>query len=130
MAREGGPSSTPRPVFWLLDRPPARAMAISARMRVGRIRMGRLEGRVALVTGGAKGIGRHYSFALAAQGARVMIADIVDGAAIAAEIAGKHGANSVAAEICDVSDESAVKRLVAATMERFGRIDVLVNNAA
>ena len=42
--------------------------------------MGRLDGRVSIVTGGAKGIGRHYSLALAAEGARVMIADIVDGA--------------------------------------------------
>jgi len=92
--------------------------------------MGRLDGRVAIVTGGAKGIGRHYSFALAAEGARVMIADIVDGAAVAAEIAAKHGANSVASEFCDVSDEAAVQRLVAATLERFGQIDVLVNNAA
>src|ERR1041384_8034449 len=92
--------------------------------------MARLSGRVAIVTGGAKGIGRHYSQALAAEGARVMIADIVDGAAVAAEIAAKHGANSVAAEICDVSEESALQRLVAATLARFGRIDVLVNNAA
>jgi len=92
--------------------------------------MGRLDGRVSIVTGGAKGIGRHYSSALAAAGARVMIADIVDGEPLAAEIAAKHGANSVASEICDVSDEAAVKRLVAATIERFGQIDVLVNNAA
>jgi NAD(P)-dependent dehydrogenase (short-subunit alcohol dehydrogenase family) len=54
--------------------------------------MGRLNGRVSIVTGGAKGIGRHYSFALAAEGARVMIADIMDGADVAAEIAAKHGA--------------------------------------
>src|ERR1041384_5141923 len=92
--------------------------------------MGRLDNRTAIVTGGAKGIGRHYSFALAAEGARVMIADIVDGAAVAAEIAAKHGANSVASEICDVSDEAAVKRLVTRTLARFGQIDVLVNNAA
>ena len=99
-------------------------------MRARRSTWDRLDGRVSIVTGGAKGIGRHYSLALAAQGARVMIADIVDGAELAAEIAAKHGANSVASEICDVSDESAVKRLVAATLERFGQIDVLVNNAA
>src|SRR6476469_529657 len=92
--------------------------------------MGRLAGRTAIVTGGAKGIGRHYSLALAADGARVMIADISDGKETAEEIAAKHGANSVTSAIADVSDESSVKTLVAATMERFGRIDVLVNNAA
>jgi NAD(P)-dependent dehydrogenase (short-subunit alcohol dehydrogenase family) len=92
--------------------------------------MGRLDGRAAIVTGGARGIGKHYSFALAAEGARVMIADIADGAAVAAEIAAKHGANSVANEICDVSDEAAVQRLVGATLARFGKVDVLVNNAA
>ena len=92
--------------------------------------MSRLSGRTAIVTGGAKGIGRHYSLALAAEGARVMIADIADGAALAQEIAAGHGANSVASAIADVGDETSVKALVAATMERFGRIDVLVNNAA
>src|ERR1044071_8806736 len=92
--------------------------------------MGRLSGRTAIVTGGAKGIGRHYSQALAADGARGMIADIADGKEIAQEIAAKHGANSVTSAVADVSDEGSVKALVAATMERFGRIDVLVNNAA
>jgi len=92
--------------------------------------MARLSGRVAIVTGGAKGIGRHYSSALAAEGARVMIADIVDGKDLADEIANEHGANSVASEVFDVSDEGQVKRLVAKTIERFGKIDILVNNAA
>jgi NAD(P)-dependent dehydrogenase (short-subunit alcohol dehydrogenase family) len=90
----------------------------------------RLAGRTAIVTGGAKGIGRHYSLALAAEGARVMIADIADGSEIAQEIAATHGANSVASVVTDVSDEQSVRALVAATMERFGKIDVLVNNAA
>src|SRR5436853_51068 len=129
MARESGPPSTHRRVLWLLGRPLSRAMTIVS-MYGRRNNMGRLDGRVSIVTGGAKGIGRHYSFALAAEGARVMVADIMDGSELAAEIAAKHGANSVASEFCDVSDEAAVKRLVASTMERFGRIDVLVNNAA
>ena len=92
--------------------------------------MGRLEGRVAILTGGAKGIGRHYSHALAAEGARLMIADIADGAEVADAIAREHGANSVASAVTDVSDEAAVQALVAQTLQRFGKIDVLVNNAA
>src|SRR6516162_7761385 len=92
--------------------------------------MARLEGRVAILTGGAKGIGRHYAGALAAEGARLMIADVADGKEVAAEIARKHGANSVESTVTDVSDEGAVKALIAKTMERFGKIDILVNNAA
>ena len=59
-----------------------------------------------------------------------MIADIADGTDLAAEIAAKHGANSVTSASVDVSDEASVKALVAATLERFGKIDILVNNAA
>ncbi len=92
--------------------------------------MGRLDGRVAIVTGGAKGIGAHYARALAAEGTRLMIADIADGKDVAQSIAREHGANSVASSITDVSDEASVEALVAETMERFGQIDVLVNNAA
>jgi NAD(P)-dependent dehydrogenase (short-subunit alcohol dehydrogenase family) len=92
--------------------------------------MARLDKRVALLTGGAKGIGRHYAKKLAAEGARLMIADIADGQDLAGEIAREHGANSVASAIADVSDEGAVKKLVADTVDRFGKIDILVNNAA
>ena len=92
--------------------------------------MPRLAGKVAIVTGGAKGIGRHYVRALAAEGARVMIADIEDGSALAAEIAQAHGADAVASSSCDVSDEKSVATLVDETIKRFGQIDVLVNNAA
>ncbi len=92
--------------------------------------MSRLAGRTAIVTGGAVGIGRHYSEALAAQGAEVMVADIVDGAAVAADIAAKYGRNSTASHMFDVSDEKQVKALVAKTIERFGKIDILINNAA
>jgi NAD(P)-dependent dehydrogenase (short-subunit alcohol dehydrogenase family) len=92
--------------------------------------MGRLDGRVAIVTGGAKGIGRHYSRALAAEGARLMIVDVVDGSEVADEIARERGANSVMSVVTDVSDEIAVKVMVARTIEHFGKIDILVNNAA
>ena len=92
--------------------------------------MARLDGRVAILTGGAKGIGVHYARTLAAEGARLMIADIADGKDLAEELARAHGANSVASQITDVSDEGAVKALVAKTIDRFGKIDVLINNAA
>ena len=92
--------------------------------------MARLSGRTAIVTGGAVGIGRHYSQALAAEGAQVMIADIADGSALAAEIAAKHGRNSTDSMVFDVSDEAQCKALVARTIERFGKIDILINNAA
>jgi NAD(P)-dependent dehydrogenase (short-subunit alcohol dehydrogenase family) len=92
--------------------------------------MARLDTRVALLTGGAKGIGRHYAKKLAGEGARLMIADIADGKDLAEEIAREHGANSVASAVADVSDESSVKKLVADTIDRFGKIDILVNNAA
>lgn len=92
--------------------------------------MGRLQGRSAIVTGGAKGIGRHYCLALAAEGAQVMVADIADGTAVAEEIVAKHGQGSAESMQFDVSDENEVKKLVAQTIERFGKIDILVNNAA
>jgi NAD(P)-dependent dehydrogenase (short-subunit alcohol dehydrogenase family) len=92
--------------------------------------MARLAGKTAIVTGGARGIGRHYSQALAAQGARVMIADIEDGGDLVKEIAQAHGAEAAAFAACDVSDEQAVQALVAQTLDRFGQIDILVNNAA
>lgn len=92
--------------------------------------MSRLQGRIAIVTGGAKGIGRHYCKALAEEGASVVIADIADGSDLAEDIAATHGRNSTMAETFDVSDETQVKSLVASVIERFGKIDILVNNAA
>ncbi len=90
----------------------------------------RLAGRTAIVTGGARGIGAHYSRTLAAEGAEVMIADVADGSALAAEIAAASGRNSTDHMIFDVSDEAQCKALVERTVERFGKIDILVNNAA
>jgi NAD(P)-dependent dehydrogenase (short-subunit alcohol dehydrogenase family) len=92
--------------------------------------LGSLAERVAIVTGGAKGIGRHYALALARAGARVVVADIVDGAEVVEAIARTHGPDAAMGGLLDVSDEASVERLVARTVERFGQIDVLVNNAA
>lgn len=90
----------------------------------------KLAGRTAIVTGGAKGIGRHYSEALAAAGAEVMIADIADGRDLAAEIADNHGRKVADSMVFDVSDEAQCKALVDKTLARFGKIDILINNAA
>jgi NAD(P)-dependent dehydrogenase (short-subunit alcohol dehydrogenase family) len=92
--------------------------------------MSKLAGQAAIVTGGAKGIGRHYCMALAGAGAQVMVADIADGAEVAREIVDKHGQGAAESMQFDVSDDAAVRRLVDRTVERFGKIDVLVNNAA
>jgi NAD(P)-dependent dehydrogenase (short-subunit alcohol dehydrogenase family) len=92
--------------------------------------MARLAGRTAIVTGGAKGIGRHYTKALAGEGARVMIADIADGSDLVQELDSAHGQGTALSSVADVSDEQAVKDLVARTVDSFGKIDILVNNAA
>lgn len=85
--------------------------------------MDRLQGKTAIVTGGAVGIGKTYGRALAAEGAQVVIADIADGAALADEIGGLY-------QHTDISDAASVAACVAATLERFQAIDILVNNAA
>jgi NAD(P)-dependent dehydrogenase (short-subunit alcohol dehydrogenase family) len=66
----------------------------------GGLSVARLEGRVAIVTGGAKGICVHYVRALAAEGARLMIADIADGRELAESLARAHGANSLVPRRC------------------------------
>lgn len=89
-----------------------------------------LTGRVAVVTGGATGLGLQMAGALAELGAAVVLA-ARDGErceAAARELASAHGV-ATAGFACDVSDAAAVERLAAAVLERFGRVDVLVNNA-
>src|SRR5205814_7764556 len=85
---------------------------------------------VAFVTGGGKGIGAHYVRALAEQGARVAAADI-DGAAAEATATrlSSEGAEVLGLHV-DVTDEASVQRAVEQTVQRFGRLDILVNNAA
>ena len=88
----------------------------------------RLKDRVVIVTGGAKGIGRAYGLAVAREGARVVIADVADATPVVKEIEAL-GAQALGVE-CDVSRESDTLRLATETLARFGRIDVLGNNAA
>ncbi len=89
-----------------------------------------LEHKVVIVTGGAHGIGKAYCLAFAKAGSRVVVADIDMPAAerIAGEISDV-GAEGIPV-LVDVSDERATKRMAAAALRRFDRIDVLINNAA
>ena len=88
----------------------------------------RLRDKVVIVTGGARGIGRAYGLAVAAEGARVVVADVADGKPALKEIEGL-GAQALVVE-CDVSREADTLRLASETLAQFGRIDVLVNKAA
>ena len=91
--------------------------------------MGRLEGKVALISGGARGMGAAEARLFAGEGARVVIADILDdaGKRVEAEIA-ESGGKAVYARL-DVTSEDGWRRAVQTAVGRFGRLDVLVNNA-
>jgi len=88
----------------------------------------RLADKVIIITGGAKGIGRAYCLGTAAEGARVVVADVADLKPAVKEVEAR-GAQALGVE-CDVSREADTQRLATETLARFGRIDVLVNNAA
>ncbi len=89
--------------------------------------MGRLDGKVALITGGARGMGKAHARHFAAEGARVVIGDVLDdkGRAVAAGL----GEQQCRFVHHDVTSEQEWAAAVAATLEAFGRLDVLVNNA-
>lgn len=89
--------------------------------------MGKLDSKVAIVTGGASGIGKRTVEVFVEEGARVIIADLnADG--IGALI-GQIGHNYVDGATVDVRDEAAVEKMVAQAVRRFGRLDIAVNNA-
>jgi NAD(P)-dependent dehydrogenase (short-subunit alcohol dehydrogenase family) len=84
-----------------------------------------LDGKVAIVTGAARGLGREFVRVLAASGAKVTAADRRD----SVETVALAGDNAVAVAV-DVAEMTSVRAMVAETVERFGRVDILVNNAA
>lgn len=86
----------------------------------------RLEGRVAIVTGGAGGIGQAMAHLLTARGASVAIADIAEDRA---GVLARQLPRAVALPL-DLENEDSIKTMIAATLAHFGRLDVLVNNAA
>jgi 3(or 17)beta-hydroxysteroid dehydrogenase len=88
--------------------------------------MGRVAGKVAIVTGGASGMGKADAILLAREGARVVVADLneKDGMEVARGI----GDNALFLRL-DVTDEDNWKTVISATLEQFGRLDILVNNA-
>jgi NAD(P)-dependent dehydrogenase (short-subunit alcohol dehydrogenase family) len=91
--------------------------------------MGRLDGKVALITGGASGMGKVASMLFATEGARVVLTDVADdaGGEVEREIAA--GGGEAAYVHADVSREEDARGMVGEALERFGRLDVLYNNA-
>ena len=88
----------------------------------------RLKDRVAIVTGGAQGLGRAFALKLAGEGAAVVLADIKDAGPVQKEIESIGGrALSI---ITDVADEKSTQKMAAQSLNQFGRVDILINNAA
>ena len=92
--------------------------------------MGRLDNKVAIVTGGARGLGKVFCMALAEEGARIVVADILkDEARQTAEEIREKGGSSISMKV-DVSSEEETSRMAEETIREYGGIDILVNNAA
>ena len=89
--------------------------------------MDRLKQKVAIVTGGARGIGAAFCEAMALNGAKVVVADVLDGAAVVDRIQKAHG-NAIYCKT-DVASQPSVAAMVAEAVKAFGTVDVLVNNA-
>lgn len=92
--------------------------------------MGRVEGKIAVVTGGADGIGHAISEALAREGAHVFVSDVADDRGSAFVETLRRAGGKADYVHCDVAEDADIAALVANAVDKTGRIDVLVNNAA
>ena len=90
-----------------------------------------VDGRTAVITGAASGMGRATAHLFADEGANVVVADLGSDRvqAVVDEITAVHGGDRVLGRVCDVSSTEALRELVDATVDRFGGIDIVVNNA-
>ncbi len=88
----------------------------------------KLQGKVAIVTGGARGLGKAYAMRMAEEGAKLVIVDILDTRPVQEDIEAK-GGEALALQT-DVTDEKGTEEMVRKAVEHFGKIDILVNNAA
>lgn len=88
----------------------------------------KLKGKVAIVTGGARGIGKSCALRLIEEGAKVVIVDVIDMKEVGKAIEERGG--EALTLWCNVSEEENTEEMANKTIERFGRIDILVNNAA
>ncbi len=86
-----------------------------------------LEGKTALVTGSAQGLGKDIALGLAQSGCTLVLADLVDAEETARQI-GETGSRSISVK-ADISDEAEVEKVVARAVSEYGKIDILVNNA-
>ena len=89
--------------------------------------MARLKGKVALITGGASGMGAGAARVMAREGCRLVLADL--NASLLGELCTELGSDVATGQVCDITDQTQVAGLVEHAIERFGRIDILFNNA-
>jgi len=89
----------------------------------------RLKDKVAVITGAANGIGRAVAETFAREGARLMLADLMEEELERVAAAIRQNGGEAQTFVCDVTDRSRVERLIAETAAQFGRLDIVVNNA-